>query len=69
MEDLEKKIEPILNPDGPSKTATDELIKALRSVLHDDSASCMTKDYAKALITSVKVGYKIQTGASYDECA
>lgn len=62
-ESLERKIEPILNPDGPNKEATDELIEALSEVANSKS---FAKDYAKNLIEAIKKGYEIQTGEKYE---
>ncbi len=64
--DLECKIDPILNPEGPNRIITQEIIDALSTVFKDETASCMAKDYAEKLILSLKKGYENQSGEKYD---
>ena len=63
---LEREIDPILNPDGPNKSITQEIIEALSTVFEEKTASCMTKDYAEKLILGLKKGYEMQSGEKYD---
>jgi hypothetical protein len=60
-EKISKDMDAILNPDGPNRDATKELIDALSSSLKSPTAG----KYAKELIEKVKKGYKIQSGEDF----
>ena len=59
---LEGRMQPILNPDGSDRQATEELIETLSTALDSPIAG----DYAKDLIKAVKAGYEIQSGEKYE---
>jgi len=65
-EPLEERIEPVFNPDGPNRQATEELIETISTVVDSPRASQETKDYAEKLIEAIKVGYEIQSGEKYE---
>ena len=58
---LEKKVEPIFNPDGPDKEATEELIKALSTALINSTVG----NYTRRMIEAVKEGYERQSKQKY----
>ena len=60
-----KKREPVLNPCGPDKQATESLIDALSTVLDSKDVSPAARDFAKGLIEAVEEGYEIQSGEKY----
>lgn len=60
------EIRPILNPRGPNKQETEELIEILSTVLDDPTASPGVKDYTVEMIKAVKKGYEIQSEQVYD---
>ena len=59
---LEKKVEPIFNPDGPDKEATEELIKVLSTALDSPTV----RNYTRRIIEAVKKGYERQSEQKYD---
>jgi hypothetical protein len=59
---LEKKLKPIFNPEGPDKEVTDELIEALSATANSKS---FANNYAAQLIEAIKKGYEIQSGEEY----
>jgi len=61
-EQLESRIEPILNPGVPDREATEELIKCLSTALDHPTVH----DYVQRLIDAVVQGYEIQSGQAYD---
>lgn len=58
---LERQIEPVLNPNGPNKQVTKDLIEALSKV----PKSSLAYQNAQNLIEAVKKGYEIQSGEEY----
>lgn len=62
---LEEEIELIINPNGPDKKATEELIKALSTVFTSNT-SPKVKEYTRGIIKGVGKGYEMQTGEKYE---
>ena len=58
---MPEDIDAILNPNGPDRKATTELIDALSTALKSPRIG----DYAKDLIEKIKKGYKIQSGENF----
>ncbi len=58
---MPEDIDAILNPNGPDRKATTELIDALSTALKSPRIG----DYTKELIEKIKKGYKIQSGENF----
>lgn len=64
----EQRTEPIFNPDGPNREATEELVEALSTALNSRTAKANPefRAYVMKTIEAVKEGYEIQSKERYD---
>lgn len=60
-----REIKPIFNPAGPDRQATEELIRALSTVLDSPATGSETKAYTSKMILAIKEGYEIQSEEKY----
>jgi hypothetical protein len=58
-------MEPIFNPRGPDMQATEDVIKALSTVLDECYNYPETKTYVNTMIQALVKGYRMQSGKKY----